>query len=122
MVVQQEIAVHAKQTPEQSGYKVLSPIGKKTAHVSSSLSHFPDLNGKTICELDGRAFRANETLGIIRSLLRERYPQATFVKAGEIFSPSSQDQAANIREKSLVELKAALLEHGCDAVITGNGA
>jgi hypothetical protein len=107
---------------EQPGYKVLSPVGSKTANTSRPLSQLADLNGKTICELDGRAFRANETLSVIRRLLQERYPRAKFVKAGEIFSPSSQDQAAGLREKSLADLSAAFEQYGVDAVITGNGA
>lgn len=111
-----------ERTNEEPGYRVVSPIARKTADVTAAPLHTPDLNGKTICELDGRAFRANETLTIIRKLLHARYPDAKFVKAGQIFSPSSQDQAANLREKSLADLAAALLRHGCDAVITGNGA
>ncbi len=107
---------------EQPGYRVLSPVGIKSANASRPLAQLADLNGKTICELDGRAFRANETLAVIRSMLQERYPQAKFVKAGEIFSPSSQDQAAGLREKSLADLNAAFERYGVDAVITGNGA
>ncbi len=106
----------------EPGNNVVSPIARKATDATHTPSHTPDLNGKTICELDGRAFRANETLTLIRSMLQERFPEAKFVKAGEIFSPSSQDQAAGLREKSLADLRAALLQHGCDAVITGNGA
>lgn len=105
-----------------ASFKVLSPIGKKTVDVMHATSHFSDLNEKTICELDGRVFRANETLPIIRALLQQRYPAAKFIKAGEIYSPSSHDQAVKTREKSLADLRAALLRGGCDAVITGNGA
>jgi len=108
--------------PEEPRYSVLSPVGAKAGGSDHALSHVPDLNGKTICELDGRAFRANETLTVIRELLQARFPQAKFVKAGEVFSPSSQDQAARLREKSLGNLKDELLSRGVDAVITGNGA
>ena len=114
--------MHEEQKPRQPGYRVVSPVARKAANAEHALSHFADLNGKTICELDGRSFRANETLAIVREMLQARFPDAKFVKAGEIFSPSSQDQAAHLREKSLADLKAALLEHDCDAVITGNGA
>ncbi len=107
---------------EQPNYQVLSPQGHRAANASRPLSQLADLNDKTICELDGRAFRANETLAVIRSMLQARYPQVKFVKAGEIFSPSSQDQAAGLREKSLADLNAAFERHGVDAVITGNGA
>ena len=111
-----------KRTKPEPGYKVLSPLGKKTTAFTHASTHISDLNGKTICELDGRGFRANETLPMIRALLKARYPEANFVKAGAIYSPSSQDQAVSIREKSLGDLRAALLQHGGDAVITGNGA
>src|SRR5215831_2756818 len=108
--------------PEEPRYSVLSPVGAKAGGSDHALSHVPDLNGKTIAELDGRAFRANETLAVIRELLQARYPQAKFVKAGEIFSPSSQDQAAGLRARSLQALEADLRRHKVDAVITGNGA
>ena len=107
---------------KEPGYKVLSPVGVRAGGGGHALSHVPDLNGKTICELDGRAFRASETLTVIRELLQARFPQAKFVKAGEVFSPSSQDQAARLREQSLTTLKNELLQRGVDAVITGNGA
>ncbi len=107
---------------EQPNYNVLSPLGHRAADTSRPLAQLAELNDKTICELDGRAFRANETLAVIRSMLQERYPRAKFVKAGEIFSPSSQDQAAGLREKSLADLNAAFQRHGVDVVITGNGA
>lgn len=103
-------------------YRVHSPEGLRPARGNTPLSHFADLNGKTVCELDGRAFRANETLAVIRGLLQARYPGIRFVKAGEIFSPSSQDQAAGLREQSLRTLESELRRHGVDAVITGNGA
>ena len=103
-------------------YEVLSPVGIKIAGVAPSASQLGDLNGKTICELDGGEFRANETMPIIRALLKKRYPAARFIEAGTIFSPGSRAQAANIRNKSLADLRAALLQSGCDAVITGNGA
>jgi hypothetical protein len=115
--------VQGKQTNDEPVYKVVSPVATKISDTANAAGAvLSDLNGKTVCELDGRAFRANETLAIIRAMLRARYPGVKFVKAGEIFSPSSQDQAAGIREKSLAELRAALLQSGCDAVITGNGA
>ncbi len=111
-----------KRTAKGPRYEALSPIGEKTVDVVHAASHFSDLNGKTICELDGGVFRANETLPIIRALLKKRFPAAKFNEAGTIFSPGSYEQAAKIRDKSLADLKAALLQHGCDAVITGNGA
>jgi hypothetical protein len=114
--------VQDKRMTDELRYTVVSPIARKPTDSTHAPSHTPDLNGKTICELDGRAFRANETLAFTRSMLQARFPDAKFVKAGEIFSPSSQDQAARLREKSLADLRIALLQHGCDAVITGNGA
>ena len=111
-----------KQNNGEPRYQALSPLGNACREVTKAASHFSDLNGKTICELDGRGFRADETLIVIRSLLKKRFPGEKFIEAGTIFSPGSQDQAAGIREKSLNELRSALMQHGVDAVITGNGA
>ena len=54
-------------------------------------------------------------------MLKQRYPAVKFIKAGEIHAPDLEDQAVKKREKSLADLSAALIQKGCDAVITGNG-
>lgn len=110
-----------KQNPNRPRYEVLSPLGQKIADVLPTVRHLSDLNGKTVCELDGRGFRANETLPIIREMLTQCYPGVKIIPAGEIYSPDHEDQAVKIREKTLEDLRAALLQKGCDAVITGNG-
>lgn len=103
-------------------YAVVSPVAAREAAQQGESRHLDDLNDRTIVELDGRAFRANETLAVIRELLKARYPRVKFVEAGTVFSPSSQDQAAGLREKTLAALEADLKRHRADAVITGNGA
>ncbi len=103
-------------------YQVLSPLGINPSDVALAARQTADLNGKTICELDGRVFRANETFPLIRARLRQRYPGAKFIEAGEVFSPGPEDQAVNIMRKSLADLRAALIAKGVDAVISGNGA
>ena len=113
--------MRSKRTEKGPDYKVLSPVGQKTADVLHAATHFSDLNGKTVCELDGRGFRANETMPVIREMLKKRYPEVKIIQSGEIYSPDHEDQAVKIRERSLEDLSNALLEKGCDAVITGNG-
>ena len=112
----------AHNASNEATYAVVSPLGLRENTQQGERRHLDDLNDRTIVELDGRAFRANETLAVIRELLKARYPRVKFVEAGTVFSPSSQDQAAGLREKSLAALHADLARHGADAVITGNGA
>lgn len=105
-----------------AAFRVLSPLGIKPAEVAYAARQTADLNGKTIVELDGRVFRANETFPLIRARLKQRYPGVRFIEAGEVFSPGPEDQAVNIMKKSLADLRAALIARSADAVITGNGA
>jgi len=115
------MSTRSKKNQKGPFYEVLSPVGQRAGDVQHAAAHFSDLNGKTICELDSRGFRANETLPVIREMLTKRYPGVKIVPSGEIYSPDHEDQAVKIREKSLDDLRSALLQKGCDAVVSGNG-
>jgi len=71
------------------------------------------LEGKTICE-HGGPWRADETFPIIRELLQQMYPTATFIPYTWYEMPGraewSNDETIGDRVKEL----------GCDAVILGN--
>ena len=90
---------------------VLSPTG----NLQITELHAPRLDtleGKTICELSGQSFRAQESFPVIRQALQERFPDATIIPYTEF--PMGKYQ---IDFDGLGEL---MKESGCDAVIGGN--
>jgi len=105
----------------QAIFEALSPVGASTVEKKPLAPRLSDLNGKTVCELDGGMFRAHETLPIIRQLLKKRYPEVKFIFAGEIKPPDLEAQAISQKEKSLEAFRIDLMEKGCDAIIVGNG-
>jgi hypothetical protein len=69
-----------------------------------------DLNGKTIGEISNRLWAAERIFPLIRDLLKQRFPDITFVPYTEF--PSGADRIMD--NEDLGEL---LLAKGCDAVI-----
>jgi len=70
------------------------------------------LEGKTICEISNGSWEDERTFPLIRELLQEQFPTATFVPYTEF--PVG---TAEIQEPGLDELA---MSKGCDAAIVGN--
>ena len=76
------------------------------------------LEGKTICELWNEAWEGQRTFPLIRELLQEQYPTATFIPYtefphGRLLSPGHYDIDTQ-------DATDAVIAAGCDAVIVGN--
>jgi hypothetical protein len=105
------------QSNAQPAYAVVWPLAKKAAGVKSTAKAVTDLSGKTVAELWDYIFRGDVIYGIVRDLLRERYPGIKFVdytQFGNTHGPKQRDIVAGLAEK--------LRELRCDAVISGIGA
>lgn len=98
-------------------YEVLSPGGERVGVDRPIAPRIPDLHGKTVCEVWNGMFRGDATFPILRELLKKRYPSMKFVPytAFPSFLPME-----NMDEATVI-LKEALLQHSCDAVISGVG-
>jgi hypothetical protein len=95
-------------------YEVVWPLGRSTAEAMSFGSRMPDLNGKTIAEVND--FEWGESWPIIRDELKRRYPDLNIVEYPN-FGPTHQ---RNEREV-VAALPEKLRRLGVDAVISGNG-
>ncbi len=74
-----------------------------------------DLNGKTICELSNGAWQHDRIFPVIRTLLKERFPDATIV-------PYTEFPIGNITIDIAENIGEILKERGADAVIGGMAA
>ena len=98
--------------------EVVSPIGNLVIEESGLAPRLKSLEGKTIGEISDGLFRAEETFPVIRELLQQRYRTLKIIPFPEL--PSIHHNR-NL-EENLGMLSKALIEKGCDGVITGIGA
>jgi hypothetical protein len=100
----------------------VSPVGEKVTQKTTLLAPRLDtLNGKKVCEIWNGGFKADVMFPIIEEMLRERYPGVTMIPYTEFPSVTIASLEAVKKSETLEAVRAALLEKGCDAVITGNG-
>ncbi len=105
-----------------SKFRVVSPVGELPAKEMRSLASRPDtLKGKTVCEIWNGGFMAETSFPIIREMLRQRYPGVKVVPYTEFPLVSIGSLHPATQKDTLEAVRSALLEKGCDAVITGNG-
>jgi hypothetical protein len=101
-------------------YSVVSPIGESTVKMISLTPRLNTLAGKTVCMAWDRAFKADITLPAIAEQLKQLYPDIRVVSHTEMPvapMPSTPDNP----NKDAENLRAALKEHGCSVLVTGNG-
>ena len=67
-------------------------------------------------------FEGHVSFPILREMLRERYPEINVIPYTEFPLSTVQSLMPERKARSLEALRAAMVEKGCDAVITGNGA
>lgn len=102
--------------------KVVSPVGEKVTEKTTPLAPRLDtLNGKTVCEIWNGGFKADVMFPIIEKMLRERYPSVTMIPYTEFPSVTIASLESVKKAGTLEAVRAALVQKGCDAVITGNG-
>ncbi|MFC1928704.1 hypothetical protein ACFLXK_03765 [Chloroflexota bacterium] len=75
---------------------------------------FPDLKGKTICELSNSAWEDERTFPRIRELLKGRFPDIKIIPYTEFSDISDSVNDA--------VLSRAIEKKGCDGIIVGNAA
>jgi len=104
---------------DTKNYEVLSPVGEQANRGQPSIApRIPDLNGKTICQVSNGLFRADDVFSAIEELMKERYPGVKIIPRKEFPTISPTGDV----DKICGDLRKALQEKGCDAVISSSGA
>ena len=100
---------------------VVSPVGADAVKPSRAAQRLDGLEGKTICEIWNGVFKGDITFPIIRTLLKEKYPELKVIPYTEFPYAPISDNPTQQRQHAQ-QLAALAKEKGCDAVIFGNGA
>ena len=115
---QQSVAVQGGSA--EPVYSVVSPIGESTVTMISMTPRLNTLAGKTVCMVWNHAFKADVTLPAIGEQLKQIYPDIKIVPYTEMPDaprPSTPDHP----QKDAEDLRVALKEKGCSALVTGDG-
>ncbi len=103
--------------------RTVSPVGESVVKTMISLAPRLDtLAGKTVGEIWNGGFKGEIVFPIIEEMLRKRYPGVKVVPYTEFPLVSIGSLHPETQAETLEAVRVALLEKGCDAVITGNGA
>ena len=102
-------------------YGVVSPAGVDTVKRVCAAPRLDTLNGRTIGEVWNGVFKGDVTFGIVRKLLKARYPGVEIVPYTAFPHAPGSDNPARQRELAR-EIAALAKEKGCHAIISGNGA
>lgn len=102
-------------------YEVVNPIGEPAIAAAPAAPRLDYLEGKTVCEVSNAEFKAEESLTVVRQMLRDRYPTVNVVPFTEFPLAKVATWRGPIKEENEAMWRTALTEKGCDAVITGNG-
>jgi hypothetical protein len=100
---------------------VVCPAGAAAVKVSAIAPRLDDLNGKTIAEVWNGVFKGDITFPVIRKLLQAKFPGIKIIPYTEFYHQPGSDVPAHQRELAR-EIVATARRHGCDALISGNGA
>ena len=104
---------------KESGYTVVSPVGRASIKPIEQASRLKTLAGKTIAVV-GHNFMARVTHPEIKRLILEKYPTARVILQDEIGSAGMYPTPGSVRpDKDRFQRK--LKEMKVDAVISGNG-
>lgn len=102
--------------------KAVSPVGENVGGIRTPLARRLDtLEGKTIGEIWNGGFKADVSFPLIERMLRERYPTVKIISFKEFPAVTMASLEPVRKAKTLEAVRSALLEKGCDALITGNG-
>ena len=106
----------------ETNLEVVLPLGKPSANPKSLAARLESLEGKTICEIWNGGFAGEISFPIIREMLRERYPGLRIIPYTEFPLVTINSLWPERKARTLEAVRKTLVEKGCDAVITGNGA
>jgi hypothetical protein len=101
---------------QETGYKVVWPLGKTLTQTIKLAPRIPDLNNKTICEVSDYGFRGEAIFPLVREALSRKYPGIRFIEYtnfGNTHGAQETEVIATLAEK--------LHQYNCDAVISGVG-
>ncbi|MGG5809313.1 UGSC family (seleno)protein [Falsiroseomonas sp. CW058] len=107
----------AAAVPQEPGYEVVWPLGRKVFPEVATQDRVADLSGKTVAEFWDYLFRGEDIFPILRERLSARYPGIRFVTYdtfGNLHGPNQRELVARVPDL----LKA----HKVDAVISAIGA
>lgn len=104
-----------------SKYEVVSPLGEPVVKERRMGRYLDTLNGKTVCEIWNEEFRGQITLSLVREALQKQYPGVNIIPYTEFPGSTINRQTTEEMTKTLEAMRVALLEKGCDAVITAEG-
>lgn len=103
----------------ETGFAVVSPVGRSTVKMIRQAPRLETLEGKTIAVV-GVSFMTSVTHPEIKRLIKENYPSAKVILLDEI-GIAGPYPAPGITRKAKDEFQEKLKEMGVDAVISGNG-
>ena len=104
---------------KESGYAVVSPVGRSSVKPIDQAPRLKTLSGKTIAVV-GHNFMARVTHPEIKRLILEKYPSAKVILQDEIGSAGIYPARGMVRPDK-DEFQQKLKEMKIDAVISGNG-
>jgi len=104
-----------------SRIKVVNPLGFDVVTDSGSAKRVDTLDGKIVGEVWNGVFKGDFTFPIIRKCLQAKYPRVKIVPYTEFPHTPGSDNPAQQHERAK-QIAVIAKEHGCDAVISGNGA
>lgn len=102
-------------------FEVVKPVGEPTAELGPLAPRPPDLSGKTVCEIWNGGFRGDVTFRMIEEMLRKRYPGVKVIPYTEFPMNTTPLMKPETIVETLDAVRTALVEKGCEALITGNG-
>lgn len=100
---------------------VMSPVGEPVSEPMPLAARLDTLNGKTVGEVWNGAYEGHTTFRIIEEMLREQYPDVKIIPFTEFPLLPLTELSMEKKDALLDAVRVALIEKGCDAVITGNG-
>jgi hypothetical protein len=102
--------------------KVVSPIGKAITKKRSIAPRLETLEGKTVCEIWNGGFGGDIVFPIIEEMLRKKYSNIKIIPYTKFPLTTINSMAQERQEGTLEAVRNALLQMGCNALITGNAA
>jgi hypothetical protein len=100
--------------------KIVSPAGETVTHpVTPVAPRLDTLEGKTVCEIWNAGFKGDVVFPMIEEMLQKRYRDVRVIPYTEFPLVRIASLGPETKAEMLEAVRAALLEKGCDAVITG---
>lgn len=101
--------------------EVLAPIGEQAVKKKKLSPRLNTLENKTVCEVWNSGFLGEKSFPIIREMLEKRFPGVKIIPYDQFPRTPIDAFGPDKKKETLEAVRVALLEKGCDALITGNG-